>query len=178
MIDVFDRQNERSALPTFLDAGTRHLPTTDAELDQVAHVEMLLVGGPVKRRRVHPLVEVILLCLDVAVEVDDADLLAKGVHDPTRSREADGVVATQDDRKDALASHVLYHLGDLVEALLDVCRDGEDVPDIDHVELLSQVNPEIVVVGSVQPPRCAASPQVRTGGLDDRRSRYQTDSRR
>ena len=43
-----------------------------------------------------------------------------------------------------------HGLADLVEGLLQVARDGEHVADVDHVELLAQVDARLVVVGAEQ----------------------------
>ena len=98
----------------------------------------------------HPLVEVGLLGVDVAVEVDDADVAVHVRGQPADGGVADRVVAAEHDGHDALLRDVRHGLADLVERLLQVARDGEHVADVDDVELLAQVDARLVVVGAEQ----------------------------
>ena len=108
------------------------------------------------RRRVHPLVEISLLDVGVPVEVDDpcrgrraggvravgavgggprrprrvpsrTDALRRHRRQPAHRREADRMVAAEDDGEGARRRDVRHRVRDLVERLLDVRRDREDV---------------------------------------------------
>ena len=97
---VGDGHDRRLALATHLDARARRLPAADADLHQVLGRDVGQVGGVEPRRGVHPLVQVGLLGVDVAVEVDDAEVAAVQVlGDAAGGRVADGVVAAEHDRE-------------------------------------------------------------------------------
>lgn len=59
-----------------------HLPSPDADLHEVLGGHVGDVGGVEVGRGVHPLVEVRLLDVGVAVHVDDADVLGRHRRDP------------------------------------------------------------------------------------------------
>ena len=116
---------------------------------------------------VHPLVEVRLLGVDVAVEVDDPDVAVEVRRQPADRREPDRVVAAEHDRHRTALDDVRHRLADLVEGLLQVGRDGEDVSEVDHVQLLAQVHPELVGVGAEQVGRApdALGAEPRAGAV-------------
>ena len=101
-------------------------------------------------RGVHPLVQVLLLDVGMAVEMDDADGLRRAFGDAAHGGEADGMVATQDDRHRTAGEDMGAGARDLVEGLLDVRRDGEDVARIAKRHLFPQVHAQFVVVGGVE----------------------------
>jgi hypothetical protein len=84
------------------------------------------------------------------------------------SRVADRVVAAQRHREGAAGVHVPDGLVDLVEALLDVARDGEHVAEIADGYALPQVNGELEAVGPIQrrdlPHPLGAEPGTRPVG--------------
>ena len=99
----------------------------------------------------HPFVQVDLLGVDMAVEVDDAYfLVAEVAADPTHGGKADRVVSAENDREGAAGEHVGDAFGDLVEALLVVGGNGEDVADVAEGDLFTQVHPHFVVVRGVE----------------------------
>lgn len=61
-----------------------HLPATDADLHEVLGRHVGDVGGVEVGCGVHPLIEVRLLDVGVAVHVDDADVLRRHRSDPDR----------------------------------------------------------------------------------------------
>src|SRR5262249_35794404 len=99
-----------------------------------------LVGRPVPGRRVHPLVHVLLLDIQVAVDVDDADIAVYMRRDTTHVRKSEAMVAAADYREGARGVDVRDRLADLVEGLLDVAGDHEDVAHVAEVELLVDVD--------------------------------------
>ena len=117
---VGDGHDGRLALAADLHAGTRRLPAADADLHEVFGRHVRDVRRVEPRRRVHALVEVGLLRVDVAVEVDDAEVARHVLRDAAHRRIADRVVATEDDREGAAGVDVRDGLADLVEGLLDV----------------------------------------------------------
>lgn len=60
-----------------------HLPAADADLHQVFGGHVGDVGRVEVGRGVHPLVEVRLLDVGVAIDVDDADVLRRHGRDPS-----------------------------------------------------------------------------------------------
>src|SRR5207249_5566953 len=72
-LDVPDGEDSRAALAAHLHTGARRLPAADPDLDQVGGRRVRNVRSVEPRGRVHPLVQVGLLGIDVAVEVDDPD---------------------------------------------------------------------------------------------------------
>ena len=99
---VGDGHDRRAALPADLHARPGRLPAADADLDQVLRRHVREVRGVEPRRGVHPLVEVGLLGVDVAVEVDDPEVAAARCGgDAARGRVADRVVAAEHDREGA-----------------------------------------------------------------------------
>lgn len=60
-----------------------YLPATDADLHQVFGGHVGDVGRVEVRRGVHPLVEVCLLDVGVAIDVDDANVLRRHGRDPS-----------------------------------------------------------------------------------------------
>ena len=99
----------------------------------------------------HAFVEVDLLGIDVAIEMDDAHLLvAQVAADAAHGGEADRMVAAEDDREGATGEHVGDAFGDLVKRLFVVGRDREDVTDIAELDLLAQIHAHFVVVGRVE----------------------------
>jgi hypothetical protein len=89
---------------------------------------------------VHALVEARLGCVDVPVEMDDADIAADEWGDSANIRIADRMVAAQHKREDAARKNVPEAAVHLVEGLLYVGGDGEDVADIHHVQAFHQVD--------------------------------------
>ena len=98
----------------------------------------------------HPLVEVLFLDVDMAVEMDDADALGGAFGDAAHAREADGMVAAEHHRQRAGGEDVADAAGDLVEALLQVGRDGEHVARVAQRHLLAQIDAHLVIIGRVE----------------------------
>src|SRR5207245_2480948 len=121
-------------------AWSWRLPPSDAELDQIARWHV----GDIRRmepgRRVHPLVEVGLLGVDVAVEVDDPQVALEVRGDAAHRRVPDRVVAAEHDGQRTRLEDMRHGPGDLVEALLDIAGDREDVPDISDRDRLAKIH--------------------------------------
>ena len=98
---VGDGHDRRAALAADLHARPRRLPAADADLHEVLRGHVGDVRGVEPRRRVHALVEVGLLRVDVAVEVDDAELAVEVLRHAAHRRVADGVVAAEHDGEGA-----------------------------------------------------------------------------
>jgi hypothetical protein len=148
-------------------AGPVSVPTANADLHQilgmairqshVVHVAVIpmrgagaFVRGPKPRRRVHPLVHILLLDVDMAVDVDDADIAVDMRRNAANVRKAEAVVAAADDRKDAGRVDVRDGLGDLVEGLLDVSRDDENIACVAEVEFLIKVHTPVEPIAVVK----------------------------
>ena len=108
------------------------------------------LGRPIPRRGMHPLVEVLLLHVDMAVEMHDADLLRRALRDPAHAGKADRVVAAQHQRQGTAGGDMRHAAADLVEALLEVAGDGEHVPGIAQRHLLAEIDAELEIVGGVE----------------------------
>ena len=78
------------------------------------------VGRPVPGRRVHALVEILLLDVDVAVEMDDADPLRRALGDAAHAGKADRMIAAEHHRQRARGEDMRDAAADLVEALLEI----------------------------------------------------------
>ena len=123
LLDVGDGEHVGVALARLLHAGARHLPAADAELHQIGRRHVGQVGRPVPGRGVHALVEILLLDVDVAVEMDDADALRRALRDAAHAGKADRVIAAEHQRQRAGREHVRDAARDLVEALLQIGRE-------------------------------------------------------
>ena len=111
----------------------------------------------------HPLVEVGLLGVDVPVEMDDADVAVQIGRHPADGGKPDRMVAAEHDGHHALLHDVRHRLADLVERFLQIARNGEDVTDVDHVQLLAQIDAQLVVVGAKQVGRAPDSLRTESG---------------
>ena len=119
------------------------------------------------RRRVHPLVHVTLLDVQMAIEMDDPDAAVDVWRDGADVRVSDRVVAAEDDREDALGDDERDGTVDLVKALLEVRRDDEDVAEVDEVQLLLEVDRHVDGVGVVQrrDPADCLRPEAAAGAV-------------
>ena len=103
------------------------------------------------RTGVHPFIEIDLLGVDMAIEVDDPHLLVAEVSaNPTDCWKTNGVITTQEDWEGPAGKDVGDPLGDLIEAFLVVGRDGEDITHITEGDLLAQIHTHLVVVRGVE----------------------------
>ena len=59
------------------------------------------MGGPEPGRRVHPLIHILLLDIDVAIDMDDADIAVDMRRDAAHIGKAEAVVAAADDGEHA-----------------------------------------------------------------------------
>ena len=116
-------------------------------------------------RGVHALVEILLLDVDVAVEVDDADPLRRALRDAAHAGKADRMVAAQHHRQRAGGEDMRDAARDLVEALLQIGRDGEHVAGVAQCHLLAQIDAELVIVRIVERRDApdALRPEARAG---------------
>ena len=119
-------------------AGRDSMPTRSEDL------------SPSTRGGVHPFVEVFLLNIDVAVEVDDADPLRRALCDAPHAGKADRMVAAQHHRQRAGGEDMRDAAGNLVEALLQIGGNGEHVAGVAQCHLLAQIDAELVIVRIVE----------------------------
>ena len=105
-LDVADRDDGRSPLAANLDPGARRLPAADPDLHEVGRRRIRDVRRVKPRRRVHAFVEICLLGIDVAVEMDDADRAVDPRRQPADRGIADRVVAAE-------------HIGNALDELRD-----------------------------------------------------------
>ena len=79
----------------------------------------------------HALVKVNLLGIDVAIKMNDANLLVTQVSaNPTQGGEANGVVTTKNDWESTTGKDMSYTLGDLIKALLIIGGYCKDITNI------------------------------------------------
>src|SRR5258706_1892088 len=149
-LDVTDGQDRRVALACDLHTGPRAIPATDADLDEVRSGHVGQLGGVEPWCRVHPLIHVPFLDVDVPVQVDDANLPVYVRSEATDIRVSNGVVTPDDHRKYSGTKNPGHSLVDLVEGLFDVGGNDEDVADVDEVKLLLQVNREVERVAIIE----------------------------
>ncbi len=121
------------------------------------------IGGMEERGAVHPLIQIELGHVGVAIKMDDADVAIDVRCQTANIRVSDRMIATEDHREDPALVDVRNGLVDLVEALLDVGRDYRDIADIDHVQRFGQVEAELEVVSVMESTRWFASPGDRIG---------------
>ena len=131
------------------------------------------------RGRVHPLVHVALLEVQVAVEVDDPDAPVDVRGEAADVRVADRMVAAEDDGENLLGREEGDRAVDLVERLLDVRRDDEDVSGIDEVELLVEVHGQLDGVSVVErrDPADRLGPEAATGPVGSSHVERSADDR-
>ena len=94
------------------------------------------------------MVEIEFLSDHAAVEVDDADVPVDVRGESTDGWVANGMVATEDHWENALRRDVADAFADLIERFLQIAWDRADVANIDHVELLPQVDTHLIVVST------------------------------
>ncbi len=103
------------------------------------------------RTGVHPFVEIDLLGIDVAIEVDDPHLLvAEMAANTADCWKTNGVITTQENRKGSAGKDMGHPLGDLIEAFLVVGGNSEDITHITEGDLLAQIHTHLVVVRGVE----------------------------
>ena len=93
--DIADGHHGGAAGPSDLHPGPRSLPPADTDLHEVRCRSVGDVCGVEPRCRVHPFVEIEFLSVDVAVEVDDADVPVDVGGESTDGWVANGMVATE-----------------------------------------------------------------------------------
>ena len=96
-LHVVHGQDRRVALASHLHARARHQPAADTNLDQIGRRRIGNIGGMEPGCAMHPLVHVCLQDVDVAVQMDDADVAIDVGRNAAHIGVADGVVAAQDD---------------------------------------------------------------------------------
>ena len=108
------------------------------------------VGGPEPRRRVHALIHILFLDVDMAVDVDDADIAVDMWSDAADIGEAEAMVAAADDGKYTRRVDMRDGLGDLVEGLLDIAGNDEDVAGVAKIELLIDVDAAVEPIAVIE----------------------------
>src|SRR4029077_1181721 len=109
-----------------------------------------LMRGPEPGRRVHPLIHILLLDIDVAVDMDDADIAVDMRRDPAHIGKAEAVIAAADDGEHAGGVDMRHSLRHLVEGLLDIAWDDEDVASVAEIELLVDVDAAVEPIAVVK----------------------------
>ena len=117
LVEVMHGENARAAPLGNGGARPVAVPAADPDLHQVlwmaigqadiVHMAVVamrgdaaLMGGPEPGRRVHPLIHILLLDIDMAIDVDDADIAVDMRCDPPDIGKAEAVIAAANDRKD------------------------------------------------------------------------------
>mmetsp|Transcript_75505 Transcript_75505/g.233583 ORF Transcript_75505/g.233583 Transcript_75505/m.233583 type:complete len:239 (+) Transcript_75505:553-1269(+) len=131
------------------------------------------------RRRVHPLVHVLLLDVRMPIEVDDADPLGGNGGQASDCGEANGVVSPEDYGESAAGGNVAHSVADLIEGLLYVCGDGKDVAHVAERHLLPEVHGHLVIVGRVESGDLADAlrPKARAGPVGGAAVKGRADDR-
>ena len=167
LLDVLHGEHARAAALGDRSARPVAVPAADADLHQVLrmavrqadvmHVAVIamrgdraLMRGPEPGSRVHPLVHILLLDIDVAVDMDDADIAVDMRRDPADIGKAEAVVAAADDGKHAGGVDVRHSLGHLVEGLLDIAGDDEDVAGVAEIELFVNIDAAIEPISVIE----------------------------
>jgi hypothetical protein len=150
VLDVEHRDHGGVDLLGHLDPGMVSDPAADTDLHEVRRRNVGQLGGMRPVRRVHPLVHGGLCGVDVAVEVDDAELSVDVLRERLGVRIPDAVVAADDHREAAGVQDVGDTEVNLVERLLDVGRDDEQVTGVPDADLLQQVHADVGTVGVVE----------------------------
>src|ERR1700739_2648365 len=87
------------ALPSNGYRLARTLPSADADLDEIAGRDVRQIGRMKPRRRVHPLVQVFLLDVRVAIEMKDADAPGSALCNAAHGWKAYRVIAAENYRQ-------------------------------------------------------------------------------
>jgi hypothetical protein len=174
---VGDGHDRGAALPADLDAGPGRLPAADADLHQVLRRHVGDVRG----------VEPGVVCIRSSRSVSWVStcrskwmmprLPCRCWATPRTVGIADGVVAAEHDRERAGLVDVPDGLGDLVERLLDVRRDGEDVARGRDGDRLAQVDAELERCTARRARRSCGCPAGRSGCRTGRWCRRRTARR-
>ena len=102
-------------------------------------------------RGMHAFVEIGLLCIDMTVEVQDAEFLAVHIlSHPSHSRKSQRMVSPQDYWKGPARIDMADSFTDLVKGLLDIAWNGEYVAEIAHGNGLPEIHAKLKTIGAVQ----------------------------
>ena len=82
------------------------------------------------RRGVHALVQIVLLNIRVSIDVNNPDVFSRLRGNTSHGWKPDAMIATQNNRHCARTRDVTYAVGNLIERLFDVRRNGKYIPSI------------------------------------------------
>src|SRR5262245_46458334 len=167
LLDVLHGEHARAAPLGHCGSRPVTVPAADADLNQVlrmavrqanvVHVAVIAMGGdralvrgPEPGRRVHPLIHILLLDIDVAIDMDDADIAVDMWRDAAHIGKAEAMVAATDDGEHACGINVRHGFGYLVEGLLDIAGYDEDVARVAEVELLVDINAAVEPIAVIE----------------------------
>jgi hypothetical protein len=85
------------------------------------------------RTGVHNLVHILVLCVHMAVDVDNSDLAVYTLRNSTRAWVANRVISTHDHWKSTLGQNVGHSFRDLVMGFGNVSR-AKDISRVTHLE--------------------------------------------
>ncbi len=162
-----------------LHARPGRLPAADTDLHEVLRRHVRDVRGVEPGRRVHALVEVGLLRVDVAVEVDDAEVPAVEVlRHTSHGREADRVVAAEHDRERAarvdVARRPCVIWSNVFSMFAGMVKMSPRSHDRDR---FTQVDAELEAVRRRRARRSCGCPAARSACRSDRSYRRRTARR-
>ena len=98
----------------------------------------------------HSLIHILFLDIDMAVDMNDADIAVDMRRDSAHIGEAEAVIAAADDRKHTRGIDVRDGLRHLIEGFFDVARNDENVARIAEVELLVDVDAAVEPIAVVE----------------------------
>ena len=147
--------------------GAIAVPAANSDLHQVlrmairqthiVHMAMVAMRGvtafmsrPKPGRGMHPLIHILLLDIDVAVDMDDADVAVDVRSDATDIGKSEAMIAAADDREHTGRVNVRNRFCYLIEGLFDVSGDNENVSRITEIEFLVNIDAAIEPVSVIE----------------------------
>src|SRR5690348_10312373 len=109
-----------------------------------------LMRGPEPRRRVHALIHILLLDIDVTLDVNDAHVTVDVRGDAAYVREAQAVIAAADDGKYSGRIDMRDGLRHLIEGLLDIAGDDKNIAGVTQIQLFVDVHPAVEPVSVIE----------------------------
>src|SRR5262249_494620 len=166
-VDIMHGQHAGAAPLRHRGSRSVAVPAADADLHEVlwvtvrepdvVHMTVITMGGdgslvrsPEPGCGMHAFIHILFLDVDVAIDMDDADIAVDMRRDPTDIWKAETVVAAANDGKHARGVDVRDCFGNLVEGLLDITRDDKDVTGVAEIELLVNIDPAVEPIAVVE----------------------------
>ena len=97
---------------------------------------LVVIGSPEPGSRVHALIHVHVLHIDMPVEMDDAHITVNVWCDPADIWIAKTVIATTDYRKGTRGIDVRDRVRDLIKRLFNISRNDKHVSGVTDIQLL------------------------------------------